>query len=523
MAGDCAPEGAHGSAVKLAHAMAALGANAYRKSARNVNPLLETTLRALFDDDADDANARHAEIQSASREVVRLLGSRAREGGIGVTGLSSLGPRLAALAYAGALEVPYLASTHHHRGARADVRSIEKAFFGTREEPHEPRALVFTDTFAEANGVAGTMRRLAAEGAAGRLALTVATASSEAVEGKQGLIPLPTDWSMQLPAYEEHLALRFPLITDVLERVEAAAPDVVHVATPGPIGVTGLVAAKLLGLPVVGSYHTELGPYALQLTRDAVIAELTSHWVDFFYRQCDLVLAPTLGVMAALTARGAGRRVLVWGRGVDTEVFAPSRADDALRAELVGDGNLLLLSVGRISDEKRLDVLLDAFARVRMTLPGARLAVVGDGPARERLESEGREHVRFLGEVRGPGLAGLYAAADVFCFPSTTDTFGQVLLEAAASGLPTVSVAAGGGAELVEDGITGLVVPPENPAAFALALLRLGGSESLRRTFGVNARERALARTWESSWAELRDAYRFAVHGPVRHTERKAA
>jgi len=522
-AGDCAPEGGHGSAVKLAHAMAALGAHAYRGSARATSPLLEAQLRALFDDDAEDAAERHREIQGASRELVRLLGSRAREGGIDANGLSNVGPRLASLAFAGALELPYLASAHHHKGARADVRSIEKAFFGPREDPHEPRALVFTDTLAEANGVAGTMRRLAAEGAAGRLAVQVATASSETVEASRGLIPLPTDWSMPLPAYE-HLALRFPLITDVLERVEAEAPDVIHVATPGPIGVTGLVAAKLLGLPLVGSYHTELGPYALQLTRDAVIAELTGHWVDWFYRQCDLVLAPTLRVMAALTARGVGSRVLVWGRGVDGDVFSPAAFDPALRARLLGDGDLLLLSVGRVSDEKRLDVLLEAFADVHDSLPGARLTIVGDGPARERLESQAGPHVRFLGEIRGPALAGIYAAADVFCFPSTTDTFGQVLLEAAASGVPAVSVATGGGAELVEDGVTGFVVAPENASALALALTRLGRNEALRRSLGAAARERALARTWQGSWNELRDAYRVAVHGPVRRTAvRKAA
>jgi glycosyltransferase involved in cell wall biosynthesis len=289
------------------------------------------------------------------------------------------------------------------------------------------------------------------------------------------------------------------------------------------MGVTGLLAAKLLGLPVVGSYHTELGPYALQLTRDAVVAELTGHWVDWFYRQCDLVLAPTLGVMAALTARGTGRRVLVWGRGVDTDSFAPERGNTTLRTRMLDGGDLLLLSVGRVSDEKRLDVLLEAFARIRPALPGARLVVVGDGPARERLAVQDHPQVSFLGEIRGRGLAELYAAADVFCFPSTTDTFGQVLLEAGASGLPTVSVDAGGGAELVADGITGLVVPPDDPAAFAAALLRLSASEPLRRNLGAAARERALARTWQSSWNELRDAYRVAVHGPVRHAPQRLA
>jgi glycosyltransferase involved in cell wall biosynthesis len=510
-AGTGTPEGAHGSAVKLAHAMAALAANAYRESAHSVSPLLEGQLRALFDDDADDAAERHAEIQASCRALVRLLGSRAREGGLGNLGFSSVGPRLASLAFAGGLELPYIFSTHHHRGARADVQAIEKAFFGRREDPRQPRAVVFTDTFAETNGVAGTMRRLARAGATGRLAVTVATAGSDLVDDAPGITALPTDWSMPLPAYEQ-IELRFPLVTDVLARLEADGPDLVHVATPGPIGITGLMAAKLLGIPVIGSYHTELGPYALQLTRDPVIAEVTGRYVDWFYRQCDLVLAPTHGVMTALAARGIGKWILVWGRGVDTADFGPVNRDDELRDSLLDGGDLLLLSVGRVSDEKRIDVLLEAFKLLRPSAPGARLLIVGDGPARARLEEGTPEGVVFLGELRGAPLARIYASADVFCFPSTTDTFGQVILEAGASGLPTIAVAAGGAGELVRHGETGLLVPPDDPRAFAAALHRLLEDDGLRHGLGAAALGSAGRRTWERSFAELRDAYRIAVH-----------
>jgi glycosyltransferase involved in cell wall biosynthesis len=515
VAGQAKPEGAHGSAVKLAHAMAALAANAYRRSAVSIPSVLDVQLRALFDDDAPDAATRHEEIQESSRALVRLLGGRARAGGIGIDGLAAIGPRLAALAFAGALELPYIGSTHHHRGARCDVKAIEKAFFGQREEPHEPRAVVFTDTFAEINGVAGTMRRLAELGT-----VTVATAGT--APGGRSVIPLETDWSMPLPAYEQ-IELRFPLVTDVLARLEAGAPDLVHVATPGPIGISGLLAARLLGLPVVGSYHTELGPYALQLTRDPVIAELTGRYVDWFYGHFDLVLAPTHGVMASLAARGVGRRILVWGRGVDTADFGPEHRDEALREFLLDGGSTLLLSVGRVSDEKRHDVLLEAFRLLRPSAPGARLVIVGDGPARERLEAAGHEGVRFLGELRGEELARVYAAADIFCFPSTTDTFGQVILEAAASGLPAVAVAAGGARELVRHDWTGLIVPADDPRSFADALLRLISEPARRSRLAAGALAAARQRTWEQSFAELRDAYRIAVHGTPPERRRIAA
>ena len=178
----------------------------------------------------------------------------------------------------------------------------------------------------------------------------------------------------------------FPLPTDVLERIETERPDVIQVATPGPVGVCGLAVARLVGIPVVGSYHTELGPYALHLTHDALIADAIDVYVDWFYRQCGTVLAPTRQVAEALRARGLGS-VGVWGRGVDSERFGPERRDEELRQRLLGeDAGLLVLSVGRLSHEKRIGVLLDAFALASRARPDLRLVVAGDGPARRELE-----------------------------------------------------------------------------------------------------------------------------------------
>src|SRR5262249_51593901 len=162
---------------------------------------------------------------------------------------------------------------------------------------------------------------------------------------------------------------------------EREQPDVVHVATPGPVGVCGLLAARIVGVPVVGSYHTELGPYALHLTHDLLVAQAMDMWVDWFYRQCQVVLAPTHAVAEALRSRRYGN-VAVWGRGVDADRFAPRRRNPVLRDHLLHGGRVLLLSVGRLSEEKRVDVLLDAFAALRAQTQEARLVVVGDGPAR---------------------------------------------------------------------------------------------------------------------------------------------
>ncbi len=171
---------------------------------------------------------------------------------------------------------------------------------------------------------------------------------------------------------------------------------------------------------------------------------------------------------------------------------------------------MLLLSVGRVSREKRLDVLLGAFAELRGHCPGARLAIVGDGPARHELEAGAPAGVTFLGELHGDGLAQVYASCDVFCFPSTTDTFGQVILEASASGLPIVAAAAGGAPELVADGVSGLLVPPGDVSALAAALRALLDDPERRASLAARSLASAQRRSWSGADAELAAAYRSA-------------
>jgi glycosyltransferase involved in cell wall biosynthesis/predicted metal-dependent phosphoesterase TrpH len=501
------PGGAHGSVVKLAHAIGALAVNAYREGGRPLPEPLAESVAELFDADAEDAARRHEEIREATRRLSRVLGYRAREGGVDLDRLDGLGVRLTSVVAATALQLPYLGTARHQADARSGIDEIEAAFFGESEEAHGLEAMVFTDTFDETNGVAGTMRRLAARSARGELPVRVAAAREDADE-RPGLTTFSQDWRLELPSYEQ-LELRFPLITDVLASVERHQPRIVHVATPGPVGVCGLIAARLLRIPIVGSYHTELGPYTLHLTRDLLVAEAMDAWVDWFYRQCRLVLAPTHAVAEALRRRGHAD-VEVWGRGVDADAFAPRRRNGVLRDHLLSGGDTLLLSVGRISREKRLDVLLAAFARLCEDEPGARLAVVGDGPAREELEAAAPEGVTFLGELHGDGLAQVYASSDLFCFPSTTDTFGQVLLEAGASGLPAVAAAAGGALELVDDGRTGLLVPPGDVAALTAAMRELVEDPLRRAALAERAQTEAQARSWARSDGELLAAYRAA-------------
>src|SRR5262249_33923587 len=231
---------------------------------------------------------------------------------------------------------------------------------------------------------------------------------------------------------------------------------------------------------------------------------------DWFYRQCDLVLPPTEAVGLALAERGMPRQ-RTWSRGVDTELFRPQLRDLSLRNRLLDGGDVLALTVSRLSHEKRIGVVISALAGARARRPGLRLVVVGDGPARAELEESAADGMRFVGELHGEQLARVYASADLFCLTSTTETFGQVLLEAAASGLPVIASAAGGAIELVEHEQTGLLVHPTDLPGYIDTLVRLADSRDERTAFGAAGREAAMGRTWERSFDQLGAAYRAAA------------
>jgi glycosyltransferase involved in cell wall biosynthesis len=179
--------------------------------------------------------------------------------------------------------------------------------------------------------------------------------------------------------------------------------------------------------------------------------------------------------------------------------------------------------VGRLAPEKRLGFLEEAWRRIQHQAPTAVLVLVGDGPSRSELEAKAHPGIRLTGYLTGEALARAYAAADVFVFPSDTETFGNVVAEAMASGVSVVAVHAGGVTDLVRDGETGLVVPPNDPAALATALLRLLSDDALRTTLGKRARGEARRRTWERVFDELFEDYEDALDEPTHADDRRGA
>jgi glycosyltransferase involved in cell wall biosynthesis len=292
-----------------------------------------------------------------------------------------------------------------------------------------------------------------------------------------------------------------------------------------------VLLARALGLPLVGSYHTELTAYAeLRAGKPHVTAAMEMA-VGALYNACDLVLSPSPSSDEALARMGVvEEKVLRWDRGVDTSRFDPALRDETLAASwtqavsndpreraiaaMDGEKQINVLYAGRITREKGAELLADAFLAARARDPRLHLVLAGGGPEQERVRERVGDHATFLGWLHGAELAKVYASADAFLFPSTTDTFGQVILEAQASGLPVIAVAAGGPLTLVEDRVSGLLCEP-NANSLANAVVELAGSPLLRERLTRAALSAVRERTWERALERLGDGYARALAPPA--------
>jgi glycosyltransferase involved in cell wall biosynthesis len=307
-----------------------------------------------------------------------------------------------------------------------------------------------------------------------------------------------------LPMYPELRAL-FPT-PDLEEGLVNFQPDVVHVAEPMLLGAAAIHWAQKLGAPLVSSYHTDLAAYCAYYQLGALAGPLWAYR-RFLHNQCLHTLCPSPTTASQVAGRGI-QRVGVWPRGVDADLFTPERRSTAWRARITGgaDDAPIVLYVGRLSAEKNIGALVAAFRALAET--GAHLVLVGDGPARGELEQAlGRQRVTFTGYLSGEALATAYASADVFAFPSLTETFGQVVQEAMASGLPVVGFDAGGVHDLVARERTGLLALAGDAGAFAAALAALVASPERRTRLGAQGRAFAVEHTWARVMDGLLEVY----------------
>jgi glycosyltransferase involved in cell wall biosynthesis len=287
----------------------------------------------------------------------------------------------------------------------------------------------------------------------------------------------------------------FPRRHEIRSDLAGFLPDVVHLATEFPLGLAGLREARRLGVPVIASSHTDYESYA---ARYGLRWAVPPGWryLRWFYSHAVRVLCPSLTYQAHLRLRGI-HHTTIWSRGVDADRFHPRHRSEAWRRALgVGPDDLLVTCVGRIAPEKGIDVLLDAWTLLTELHDRARLVFVGGGLMESEILRRQLPGVRLAGFRRNQELSAAYASADLFVLPSASETFGNVLLEAMASGLPCIAAAAGGPLDLLEHGRNGCLVRPNDPAALADLLRQLLGDGMHRRRLGRAARATAESRVW---------------------------
>jgi glycosyltransferase involved in cell wall biosynthesis len=336
----------------------------------------------------------------------------------------------------------------------------------------------------------------------GREVLVFAPDNALPQVGDTEVIALPSLGMLQAP--ETRVAL--PSLT-VANRLEEFQPDLIHMFSPAFLSVSGMIIGRMRHIPVIANYQTDLPGYAEQYGMP-VLSQPMRDWLRFIHNGCHLTLVPSRTTHDELRAWGY-HRLRYWGRGVNIERFNPERRSQQWRDYLLNGhdpDSLLCIYVGRLANEKRVDLLLEV-ART----PGVALAIVGDGAKRPELETLfAGTQTFFTGYLFGDDLADAFASADVFCFTGPNETFGQVVQEAMASGLPSVVINRGGVADLVIEGETGYTCP-DDPRAFQQAVLRLRNQPALREQMAFKARQIAAQRPWEKIMAQLEDHYREAV------------
>jgi glycosyltransferase involved in cell wall biosynthesis len=286
------------------------------------------------------------------------------------------------------------------------------------------------------------------------------------------------------------------------KEVAAFNPDVLHAVSPFFLGLAGLLRGKSLGIPLVASYHTDLPGY-MEKYGVPLLREPFWLYTRMVHSLADLNLCPSRFTQAELEAHGI-QNVELWGRGVDAELFHPSKRSDEWRSAMPGSDGPILLYVGRLASEKRIDLIRPVLDEV----PGSRLAIVGDGPIRAELERlYAGTPTAFLGYLKGEELATAYASSDIFTFPSENETFGNVVMEAMASGLPVVAARRGGPVEHVVDGESGFLHTPGSVGELSGLVKLVATNRKLAEDLSRGARAYATRMTWEAVLDGLLEKY----------------
>lgn len=371
-------------------------------------------------------------------------------------------------------------------------------------QPLNRRITVVSETFPpEINGVANTLkylcRGLSASGHQVQVIRpTQGSDRSSAMPPSETAIlcqDLVRVAGLPLPGYSE---LQFGLTRQrrLLALWKHQRPDLIYVATQGPLGVTAVTVARKLGIPVCSGFHTNFHSYSRHY-HAAFLERMLKRYGRWFHNRTALTLVPTRRMAAQVEAMGI-HPIGLWSRGVDCRQFAPHKRDQELRAEWgLQPQDRAVLYVGRLASEKNLQLAVSCFERIRALHPRAKFVLVGDGPQRKRLQQKHPDYV-FCGIQKGEALARHYASGDLFLFPSKTDTFGNVVTEAMASGLAVVAFDDAAASEHIRHRENGMMARLDDDEAFVEHALTLAQQNTLLANIRHQARLDALDLDWDS-------------------------
>jgi glycosyltransferase involved in cell wall biosynthesis len=373
----------------------------------------------------------------------------------------------------------------------------------------------FTDTYYEVNGVAQTLQQQVRFALKNHKDYTLITCDAYGQGDQPGVRNFAPIGTYELPEYPEQ-KIFYPPFLEMLAYCYDQGIDHIHSATPGPVGLAALAIARILKLPITGTYHTAIPQYAQILTGDEGIAELAWKYVLWYYDQMDVIYAPSQATRDELVAKGINpAKVRVYPRGIDIERFHPAKRNGIFKKQYRLPEGIRLLYVGRVSKEKNLHLLAEAFERLAAEGQPVQLVVVGDGPYLTEMKARlNGQPCCFTGYLSGDDLAEVYASADLFVFPSTTDTFGNVVLEAQAAGIPVIVSDQGGPRENILDGRTGLICKADDAGSLLAAIRTLLAAPERRRAMGQAARQYLEKRSFENAFLSLWEQYQ-EPFGPV--------
>ncbi|MBR9981178.1 MAG: glycosyltransferase family 1 protein, partial [Desulfatitalea sp.] len=416
------------------------------------------------------------------------------------------------------LLAPYFVAYAQFSKDRAFSETLRRQFRApaSAADTEDFRLAHFTDTFYEVNGVALTLQQQVAAALKNHKAYTLVTCRQEVTADLMpGVCNFKPIGTYALPEYPEQ-KIFYPPLLDMLAYCYDQRIDHIHTATPGPLGLAALAIARILNLPISGTYHTAIPQYARILTGDATIAELAWKYVIWYYDQLDVIYAPSHSTRDELAAKGIDpAKIRIYPRGIDVERFHPDKRNGIFQKQFPLADGIKLLYVGRVSKEKNLHLLTQAFRELLGAGFKVQLVVVGDGPYLKEMQALMRGlPCCFTGYLEGDQLAAVYASSDIFVFPSTTDTFGNVVLEAQASGLPVIVSDSGGPMENILPGQTGLVCRADDAHSLLDAVRALVADNSRRMAMGQAARNYMRDRSFENAFLGMWHLFQTEMPAP---------